>query len=198
MRVAVISDTHLPSLIRSPDELGPELGAFLERADLILHGGDVVRPYVLDWCEQYAPVIVAQGNNDAFDDERMRPVQLLEIEGWRLGMVHELRPEERPVPDLLAAAFGGEALDIVIAGDSHVERLEYRDDAIVMNSGSPTLPHHREMCLGTVGFLDLQPGRVHAEIVALGVASPTPWSPRHLLIEERRFVCAGLGALRAD
>lgn len=196
MRVALISDTHLPSLIRSPDELGPELGAFLVGADLILHAGDVVRPYVLDWCEQFAPVIVARGNNDAFEDERMRPVQLLDIEGWRIGMIHELRPEHRPVPELLTA-FGGEQLDVIIAGDTHIERIEYREGALVLNSGSPTLPHHREMCLGTVGLLEITDGRIHAEIVALGQpgARPTPWQPRHLLIEDRRFVCEGPGAL---
>ena len=198
MRVALISDTHLPSLIRSPDELGPELGSFLTGADLILHAGDVVRPYVLDWCEQYAPVIVARGNNDSFEDDRMQPVQVLDIEGWRIGMIHELRPEERPVAELLAEGFGGEQLDVIIAGDTHYERIEYRDNTLVLNSGSPTLAHHREMTLGTVGFLEISDGRIHAEIVALGnpSAESVPWRARHLLIEERRFVCEGLGALR--
>lgn len=197
MRVAVISDTHLPSLLRTPDELGPELAQFLARADLILHGGDVVRPYLLDWCEQFAPVVVSQGNNDVFDDARMQPVQLLTLEGWRIGMVHELRPEDRPVHELRADAFAGETLDIIIAGDSHLERLEYRDDTIVLNSGSPTLPHHQEMRLGTVAFLDLEPGRVHAEIVTLGhsEARPNPGSPSHLLIEEMRLVTHGHGPL---
>ena len=107
MRVALISDTHLPSLIRTPDELGPQLAAFLTGLDLILHGGDVVRPFVLDWCEQFAPVVVAQGNNDDFEDPRMAKRQILDLEGWRIGMVHELRPEDRPVPVLLDRALGG-------------------------------------------------------------------------------------------
>lgn len=197
VRVALISDTHLPSLLRTPDELGPELGAFLEGADLILHAGDVVRPSVLDWCEQFAPLVVAQGNNDAFEDPRMASVQFLELEGWRIGMIHELRPEERPVRELLDSAFGGRPLDIIIAGDTHLERLEYRDDTIVVNSGSPTLPHHKEMRRGTVGFLDLAPGRVHAEILALGSSAqrPNPGQPHHLLIEERRLASIGLGPL---
>ncbi len=200
MRVAVISDTHLPSLLRSPDELGPELAAFLARSDLILHAGDVVRPYLLDWCEQFAPVVVAQGNNDVFEDPRMQPVQLLTLAGWRIGMVHELRPEDRPVHELRAAAFGGEPLDIIIAGDSHVERLEYREGTIVLNSGSPTLPHHREMRLGTVAFLELEPGRLHAEIVTLGHTAerPNPGAPSHLLLEEMRLVAHGPGALALE
>lgn len=197
MRVALISDTHLPSLMRTPDDLGPELAAFLADAELILHAGDVVRPFILDWCEQFAPVVVAQGNNDAFEDPRMQPVQFLDLEGWRIGMVHELRPEERPVHELRGAAFGGRELDVIIAGDTHLERLEYRDDVVVVNSGSPTLPHHREMRLGTVGFLDLAPGRLHAEIVPLGHSTdrPNPGGPRHLLVEERRLVACGAGSL---
>ena len=197
VRVALISDTHLPSLMRTPDDLGPELAEFLSGFDLILHGGDVVRPYLLDWCEQFAPVVVARGNNDSFEDPRMEPVQYLTLEGWRIGMVHELRPEERPVRELLTVAFEGRDLDIIIAGDTHLERLEHREGVVVINSGSPTLPHHKEMRLGTVGFLDLQPGRLHAEIVALGSSAerPNPGRPRHLLIEDGQLLAAGEGAL---
>ena len=190
MRVALISDTHLPSLIRTPDELGPQLAAFLTGVDLILHAGDVVRPFVLDWCEQFAPLLVAQGNNDDFEDRRMAKRQILDLEGWRIGMVHELRPEDRPVPVLLERALGGERVDVLIGGDTHVERLEFRDGVVVVNSGSPTLPHHKEFRLGTVAMLDLTPGHLHAEIVSLGHSegSPTPTVPRHLELVERRIV----------
>ena len=68
MLISVISDTHLPSIFRNPDGLGPELGEFLSQTDLIIHAGDVVRPSILDWCEQFAPVRCAKGNNDEFDD----------------------------------------------------------------------------------------------------------------------------------
>jgi putative phosphoesterase len=192
MRIALISDTHLPSLIRTPDELGPHLGEFLATADLILHGGDVVRPLVLDWCEQFAPVVVATGNNDAFEDPRMKPVQFLDIEGWRIGMVHDLRREDRPVPEMLQKNFGGRELDIIIAGDTHVERLEYRDGVVVINSGSPTLPHHKETRLGTVGLLELTPERLHAEIITLGPSmdKPNPGTASHIVLEERRIIAS--------
>ncbi|MPZ99388.1 MAG: YfcE family phosphodiesterase [Dehalococcoidia bacterium] len=194
MRIALISDTHLPSLIRTPAELGPELGDFLAGADLILHGGDVVRPSVLDWCEQYAQVVVSTGNNDAFEDPRMLPIQFLEIAGWRIAMLHDLRPEDRPVREMIDRSLGGREVDIIIAGDTHLERLEYRDDVLIINSGSPTLPHHKETRLGTVGWLELDPGRIHAEIRTLGQTngSPNPGTPRHLLIEEKRLVAHSL------
>jgi len=192
MRVALISDTHLPSLIRTPDELGPHLAEFLASTELILHGGDVVRPLVLDWCEQFAPVVVARGNNDAFDDPRMEPLQFLELEGWRIGMIHDLRPEDRPVAQMIERNFRGTALDVIIAGDTHVERLEYRDGVVIMNSGSPTLPHHKETRLGTVGLLEITRDRLHAEILTLGTSEgrPNPGTPQHLVLEERRLVAA--------
>lgn len=168
MRIAVISDTHLPSLIRDPDGLGPELAAFLTGADLILHGGDVVRPSVLEWCEQFAPVLVARGNNDDFEDRRMAPRQLLDVEGWRIGMVHELRPETRPIATLIEDALAGERVDILIGGDTHVERLEHRDGVLLLNPGSPTLPHHREFRLGAAALLHITRAGLRAEVVSLG------------------------------
>ena len=64
MRIGLLTDTHLPGIIRTLDELGPLPGEFLSSVDLILHGGDLTSPIVLDWCEQFAPVICSTGNND--------------------------------------------------------------------------------------------------------------------------------------
>ena len=167
MRIGLVTDTHLPALYRQLDDLGPEAAEFFATVDLILHAGDVTAPSVLDWLEQFAPVIVAQGNNDDFHDPRMRPVQLLDIEGWRIGMVHNLAPERRPVHVLRDRYFGTD-VDIMVAGHTHLERLEHRDGVVIVNSGSPILPHHKDTRHGTVGLLNLAPGRLHAEIRLLG------------------------------
>ena len=174
MRVALLADTHLPSLIRQLDELGTGPGELLATADLILHAGDVTAPSVLDWCEAYAPVLVAQGNNDIFEDRRLAERQLLDLEGWRLGMTHELRPESRPIPVLLEEGLGGERVDVLVAGDTHVERLEFRDGVLFVNPGSPTLPHHKEYRLGTAAVLDIERDRIRAEVVLLGETEGSP------------------------
>ena len=186
MRVGVIADTHLPSLIRSMDELSSDTGEFLTTVELILHAGDVTAPSVLDWCEQFAPIYVARGNNDIFDHPALAEGHLLEIEGWRIGLTHELRPESRPISVLRDQCFPGEEIDILIAGDTHVERLECREGVVFLNPGSPTLPHHKEMRLGTVGLLDLTPKTLHAEIVVLGETpgSPNPGVSQELIIEK--------------
>jgi len=182
VRVALIADTHLPSLIRQLDELGPEAGDFLATADLILHAGDVTAPSVVEWCEQFAPVLIAQGNNDLFEHPCMADRQMLDLEGWRVGMTHELRPESRPIPVLLEQHLAGERVDVLIAGDTHMERLEFRDDVLFVNPGSPTLPHHKEYRLGTVGLLEIERDRIHAEIRVLGETegSPNPGTPSTL------------------
>jgi len=168
VRIGLITDTHLPSLVRSLDELGPQVADCLRGVDLILHGGDVTAPSVLDWCSQFADVLVAEGNNDLFDHPRMARKQLLDIEGWRIGMAHELRPESRPIAELLRSSLDGETVDILIGGDTHVERLEFREDTLLINSGSPILPHHLSTRLGCMGVLDITRARVRAEIVVLG------------------------------
>ncbi|MGB4863243.1 MAG: metallophosphoesterase family protein [Tepidiformaceae bacterium] len=179
MRIGLIADTHLPSLVRSLDELGPQIADFLGSVDLILHAGDVTAPSVLEWCGQFAPLLVAEGNNDIFVDPRMAKKQMLDIEGWRIGMTHELRPESRPIDEILRSSLDGEHVDILIGGDTHVERLEFRDDVLLVNSGSPILPHHLSTRLGTLGLLDISRARVHAEIVVLGDSEglPNPCKP---------------------
>lgn len=194
MRIGLLGDTHLPSLLRSLDELGPEAADALRGVDLILHAGDVTIPAVLDWCAQFAPVVVAEGNNDLFRDPRMAQRQLLDIEGWRIGMAHELRPESRPMQQILGSVFPHDAVDILIGGDTHVERLEYRDDVLLVNPGSPTLPHHLSTRLGSLAILDVTRSRVRAEIVALG-ESPglrNPVRPQHVTVSHTSVVDASL------
>ena len=166
------------------DELGPGPGELLASADLILHAGDVTAPDVLDWCEAFAPVLVARGNNDLFEDARMADRQLLDLEGWRLGMTHELRPESRPMGTLLRDHLGGERVDVLVGGDTHVQRLEFREDVLFVNPGSPTLPHHKEYRLGTAAVLDIERDRIRAEVRVLGEThgAPNPGRPATLAV----------------
>ncbi len=185
MRIGLVTDTHLPALIRSLDDLGPEAAQFFRTVDLILHGGDVTAPSVLDWLEQFAPVLVAQGNNDEFDDPRMQPVQIVEVRGWRIGMVHNLAPETRPVAVLRDRYFGTD-VDIMIGGHTHLERLEVREGVLLVNSGSPTLPHHKETRLGTLGLLEFDDDHLHAEVFLLGHTDGRTNPARPLRLVHRR------------
>ena len=166
MRIGLLSDTHLPNERRT---LWDEVRTAFQGVDLILHGGDIVHPMVLDWLEEIAPVLAAQGNNDwGWVDARMSPVQLLDAGGWRLVMVHDMEPEDRPILYLRKTYLKNERADIIVTGHTHFERLDYREDVLQINPGSPTLPHLHSTRLGTVGILELASGRLDAKIVRLG------------------------------
>ena len=167
VRIALLSDTHLPGEVRNLGQLGPEIEAFLAGVDLILHAGDTVAPSVLDWLEQFAPLLVAKGNNDSFQDARMRPIQFLDIEGWRIGMTHDIL-ENDPVDTIRKYCYAGEAPDIMVYGHTHYEALEHREGALIINSGSPILPHQYSTRLGTAGLLEITPHAVQADVVILG------------------------------
>jgi uncharacterized protein len=188
MRIGIVSDTHLPNLIRQLDELGPEPARFFSAVDLILHSGDLTSPMVLDWLERFAPVVCTIGNNDPIVDSRCQDVHVMVVNGWRLGMVHSLRRGFRPMAEL--QQLFPMPVDIMVAGDTHQERLEYRDGVVLLNSGSPTFPQHKDLRLGTVGLLELAPNRLRAEIILLGQTPgrPNPGQPHSLRIQDGQVV----------
>ena len=166
MRIGILSDTHLPETIRQLDNLGPEPARFFSTVDLILHSGDLTSPIILDWLEQFAPVLCSTGNNDPIPDRRCQEVQVLESDGWRIGMIHSLGPPSKTVLERQKAF--PSPVDIMISGHTHHEALEYRDKVLFLNSGSITFPHNKNLRLGTVGLLELTTRGVHAEVIALG------------------------------
>ena len=108
----------------------------LERADLILHAGDVVGATVLRELEAHAPVEAVFGN---MDEPALREVlperRVVEIERVRIGMVHipgsRAGREER-----LLRWFPG--CDAVVYGHTHVPQVERHRGVWVLNPGSPT------------------------------------------------------------
>ena len=164
--IGLLTDTHIPGSIR---HLWDEIKTAFDGVDLVLHGGDIVTSGVLDWLEGIAPVLAARGNNDGgWEDPRMQDRHVLEIEGWKLGLIHDLEPEDRPIDYLRDFYFKGEHVDIMVAGHTHYERIDYRDGVLQINSGSPIHPHLYSTRLGTVGLLDLTPGKIDARIIRLG------------------------------
>ena len=137
--------------------------------DLILHSGDIVHPSVLDQLEAWAPVVAALGNNDVYvRDHRVALTQWLDIEGFRIAMVHDMEPEDEPIDELCRKYLHGERPDVIVTGHTHYERMDFRDGVLQVNSGSPVHPHLWSTRLGTVAVLDLEPGSLRAKIVRLG------------------------------
>ena len=179
MRIGLIADTHLPSTIREP---WPEVAEAFQGVDLILHAGDIVTSRVLDWLERTAPVLAALGNNDFdLDDPRVKPTQVVDVYGWRIGMLH----------DVTSGIQFDSPVDVLISGHTHFERLELADGVVHINSGSPTLPHHLSTRLGTVGLIEVDSERLSAKIVWLGdgtAALPNPGVELRLEVSRRELL----------
>ncbi len=157
MRVVVLADTHLRrgGRRRLPDEVYDHL----DRADAILHAGDIMVSDLVHELEGFAPTFAVLGNNDHGDLLGMLPqVRIEELGGVRVGMIHDSgsskgRPARmrRRFPDC----------PLVVYGHSHIPYDgEGAEGQRLFNPGSPTerraQPHH------TYGLLDLADGEIVA------------------------------------
>jgi uncharacterized protein len=155
---AVIADTHIPRRARAlPEGLLPHL----ERADLILHAGDLMNPALLEELAAFAPTRAVQGN---LDPPRAGLPETLEFEfgGARVAMIHDSGPKKgrrnrmrRRFPEAR----------IVVFGHSHIPWLEDEDGLLLLNPGSPT--DRRRQPEHTFALLRAEDGEVTAELLTL-------------------------------
>jgi uncharacterized protein len=161
MRLAIISDTHLPrGARRLPDACLERLRA----ADAILHAGDFVAASVLAELEALGPPVHAvRGNVDSPElRARLPETRVVEADGARIAMVHDGGPADRRL-ERLRARFPD--ADAVVFGHSHLPILEERDGFAIFNPGSPT--DRRRAPRHTMGVGTAQAGRVTFALVVL-------------------------------
>ncbi len=134
MRIAVVSDTHMP-------RHGPLPAACLARlraADAIVHAGDWSDADALDRVRGLGvPLVGVRGNvEDAAIRRALPETAVLDAAGLRIAVVHDAGPEagrlarlRRRFPDAGAVVFG----------HSHPPLLARADDGfLILNPGSPT------------------------------------------------------------
>ncbi len=176
MRIGVIADTHMPPF---DDVVCSAVEEAFSSVELILHAGDLVTLRVLDWLEGLSPVVCARGNNDMFlpEDRRIADTHMLDLAGTLVGMTHVLPGRRVAEPASIPERAIRSGLDPVphvwVYGDSHHDVVEWSDDVLLVNPGSPTSPRQRVDQPGTVAILTLGEGRPSAEIVFL----PVPGHP---------------------
>jgi putative phosphoesterase len=172
MRIGLISDTHIPWVCKT---LPQEVTAAFRGVDLILHAGDIYSHSVLDDLERIAPVLAALGDDDyPSDDSRVKEKHVLQLEGQTLWLLHEGPPSPlarswRPLwwQSRIHVGQGKDGKpDIIISGHEHRTNVERYDGLLCVNSGSATFLNYRDG-LGTVGILELDPGKAEATIIKL-------------------------------
>lgn len=156
----MLADTHLRAT--SVRGLPAEAWVEIQRADLVLHAGDVVEPALLDQLRACAPVVAVLGNNDVgLDDLPQRWED--EVDGVRIAMVHDSGPTKGR-PARLRRWFPD--ADLVVFGHSHQPvDDEGVDGQRLLNPGSPT--QRRRQPAHTMAVLVLDAGGLTTEIITL-------------------------------
>lgn len=150
----VLADTHIPRRAKAlPEALMPHL----QRADLILHAGDLISPSVLDDLAARAPVRAVKGNVDGPEVELLETLEL-NFGGAKVAMIHDSgRKEGRR--KRMKARFSDAR--VVVFGHSHVPLLEDEDGLLLLNPGSPT--DKRRQPRPSFALLHVEDGQVRAE-----------------------------------
>ena len=167
LRLAIISDTHLP---RGSRALPAECVERLRAADLILHAGDLATADVLADLRSIGPPVEAvHGNVDDVDVRALLPSARIVAAGpARIAMVHDAGPADGRL-GRLRARFAAAGADAVVFGHSHIP-LHERDPATgfqIFNPGSPT--DRRRQPTHTMGQARIgEDGAVSFELIDLG------------------------------
>ncbi len=141
LTVGVVSDTHM-----YPEPHGRSLPTILldelakAGVGLILHGGDIFAPWVLDQLAEIAPVLAVIGNGDSGDMRRVLPrSRVVMVAGHHLGLVHGHEGPGRNTPERARLGFAANPyVRCVVFGHSHQPYSRLKDDVILFNPGSPT------------------------------------------------------------
>jgi putative phosphoesterase len=161
MRVALTGDTHMPKGARRLPDRCREL---LAGSDLIVHVGDFSTRGFLDELRELGPPL--EGVHGNVDDGWIRSSlperAVLELEGIRLGLIHDAGPRQgrvgrmrRKFPDA----------DAVIFGHSHLPLHEREAGFQIFNPGSPT--ERRRAPHRTMGIAEVSGRRLNLAHVIL-------------------------------
>lgn len=148
---------------RGTRRLPAECLRLLGESDLILHAGDFVSVAVYEELGGLAPVDGVAGNMDEQDLRALlSPRRVVEVEGLRIGMVHDAGPRLGRA-ERLVEAFPGCAA--VVYGHTHVPETTRLGETWILNPGSPTerrsAPSH-----GMIS-LEVQEGRLDVRTYVL-------------------------------
>lgn len=155
--VLVTSDTHLVSGARLP----ADLLALADRADHVVHAGDLTTLDVLAVLREFAPVTAVHGNVCDAQVSAHLPAQAeVALGGVRFGVVHDAGPAAGRHARLVAMFPG---CGVVVYGHSHVPELERASGVggpLVVNPGSPV--QRRRAPRHTAAWLEVGAGEVLA------------------------------------
>ena len=142
-RLLLLADTHVPKRAR---DLPTEVWREVEAADAVVHAGDWVDVALLDELEARSRRLVGvHGNNDhGLLRERLPEVARVDLDGVRLGVVHETG-QAKGREERCSAAYAD--LDVLVFGHSHIPWDTTTHTGLrLLNPGSPTDRRRQPHC----------------------------------------------------
>ncbi len=162
MKIIAIADTHIKSgsLVEC---LPRDLIGLIKDADMVIHAGDFVTKAAYDELSGFCRLTAVHGNMDDATLKRLLPERnVIEIEGIRLGIVHEaaLSLHDTTGAWYMAKEMG---VDVLIFGHIHMPVIE-KDDVLLACPGSPTTPRLSEP---SAVELDIEDGKLSGKVLTL-------------------------------
>lgn len=162
MKIIALADTHIKSgsLIEC---LPPDLIGLIKDADMVIHAGDFVTKAAYDELSGICRLLAVHGNMDETALKALLPERkVIEIEGIRLGIVHEaaLSLQDTTGAWYMAKEMG---VGVLIFGHIHKPVIE-SSDVLLVCPGSPTVPRLSEP---SAVELNIEYGKLSGKLITL-------------------------------
>ena len=156
--IVAISDTHC----KEWQEVHPQIREAVSEADVAIHCGDYTRLGVLEGMRRAAKRLIAvHGNSDPVEVRQAIPyVEVLELEGKRIGVIHPAWGGPPFETRELLQDFT-QPLDAVVFGHLHETVNEISDGVLFLNPGQA---YSSFMVPATIATLTLEDDGMRAEI----------------------------------
>ncbi|MCK4483144.1 metallophosphoesterase family protein, partial [Candidatus Bathyarchaeota archaeon] len=161
--VGLISDTHIPVRAR---EIPRKVFEVFEKADFIVHAGDLVTITVIDELEQLAPVLAVYGNMDGAKIRgRLPKLNSAKILNWKIGVTHNPRVlfGMRKMREIVKQ----NDFDVLVFGHTHNPSVKWEGNTLFINPGSPTDPLPPFITKPSVALLRITKDRIMPEIIRI-------------------------------
>jgi putative phosphoesterase len=133
MRVGVLSDTHVPAIVRY---LPAVIFDIFKGVDLIIHAGDILEMAVLDELRTIAPVEAVAGNMDGSEVHLNLPYKkIIPLGNYRAGLIHG-KYKMAIQHEMIRKEFDN--IDLIVYGHSHTPFWGKVNGVYFLNPGSPT------------------------------------------------------------
>jgi putative phosphoesterase len=159
--VGLISDTHIP--VRAI-EIPRRVFEIFEKADFIVHAGDLVELSVIDKLEQLAPVLAVYGNMDGPEIRGKLPkLNSVKVFDWKIGVTHD--PGVIFGIGKIREIAKQNSFNALVYGHTHNSSIKWEGNTLFINPGSPTNPIPPFIAKPSVALLRITKEKLMPEII---------------------------------